>query len=107
MEKVSYTNRGKTVVYLGNISCPPGETREVHPNHIPGGAPPAEVPGEPELTDLEKQVALTVEEIVADLPMMTDEEVQGVLSVEESRGDEARSTLVAAIAAEQLKRAQE
>lgn len=102
MQRIPYTNTGKTGVYIGGTYIKPGETRPVDPTLVP--APPAEeeaiVP-----VDLVAYLDKTsVAKVVETLKERSATEIDQLLEAERGRGDKARSTLIQALELERLDR---
>lgn len=96
-------NPGKSPMYVGNTMIPPGEGKLVE---VPHEAPPQEEEEPPGPNLVELTAALldkSLAQIVPDLPCLTNE----ALDLAESREGEGknRKTLIAAIQAERIARA--
>lgn len=102
MQRIPYTNTGKTGVYIGGTYIKPGETRPVDPTLIPAAPAEEEAIMPVDLVAyLEKTSVAKVVESLKDRPA---EEIDQLLDAERGRGDKARSTLIQALELERLDR---
>jgi len=104
MSKKMIFNDGKTIKHIGNKAIPPGEWREVDEAYLdpePSNTEDEE-PQNP-YADLEQLLTNTVPEVVYQLGGCSDEELIVLARLEEQ--SESRSTLLSALAEEQLNRA--
>ncbi len=98
-------NPGKSPMYVGNTMIPPGEGKLVDvPKRAPI-APPAEPKG-PNLVELTTELlAKSVAAIVLELAQLTNEALDLAESLEAGEGGKKRKTLIEAIQAERIARA--
>lgn len=105
MSKVWYTNETNKFLHIGSVTIPPNETREVDESLLPGQKPKAEEAKTPVPPDaiaelLKKKVA----DVVAALHELSDDDL--TKAAEQEQAGQNRKSVVEAIAAEQLRRAQ-
>jgi len=115
MSQIPITNNSASPMYIGGYMILPGETRHIEEHHVPSHLRPEEAPAavaaapDAILELLDKSVPLVVEAITArdDLgqPLLADDDLAKLKTAEES--GKARKGLMAAIAEEELKRANE
>ncbi len=115
MSQVPITNNSASPMYMGGYMILPGETRHIEDHHVPSHLRAEEAPAAPKpapnpiLELLDKSVPLVVEAFTArdDLgqPLLADDDLVKLKTAEES--GKARKGLMAAIAEEELKRANE
>lgn len=80
--KVPFTNEGKTVVHIGNVTVMPGHTRDVEEHDIPDFK--SEVPAEKEKTDpLAEFLLRNVKDVVAALAGLSLAEVERLGELEQ------------------------
>jgi hypothetical protein len=104
MEKVSHTNETQKFMHVGSVTIPPGETRDVDPSLLDGYvAPSAEKPAE-QINPLVELLAGNAKSVVSQLQDLSDEDLIKVDAMEQDGNK--RKTVVEAIAAETLRRAQ-
>ncbi len=97
-------NKGPNTMYVGNTMIPPGEGKVVEvPHEAP---PPVEAPQGPNM--VERMAAFLdrpLKEILPELPEMTHEALD--LAESQEAGGQKRKTLIAALQAERITRADE
>lgn len=106
-EKIPIYNNTAMPIYVGGAMIPPGETRhfdiEQVPHHLRPAAPAVEEEVAPNpLADI---LGHSVKDIVAMLPALHDDDLVAIGEAEQ-RAEKPRTTLLGAIAEEQLKRAE-
>lgn len=107
MEKIPVKNDTKMPMYVNATMIPPGETRHFDAADVPTHLRPAPAaePAAPAAPDsMVALLAKSVKEIEADLPALSDEELQR-LSELELTAESPRKTLLAALDEEQMNRA--
>lgn len=103
-------NTGRNVMFVGGKMIPPGEGREVDERLLPpelrDPAPATAAPVEPSMAELlQKLLKGNAKSVVAALPDLSADALAMVEQIEGSDGS-SRKTVVEAVRAEQLKRAQ-
>ncbi|MBI5920269.1 MAG: hypothetical protein HY847_01320 [Betaproteobacteria bacterium] len=107
-EKVPVTNNTKMAIYVAGTMIPPGETRHFDSNQVPAEfrpAPQVEPEDETQFDPLAELIAHNVKEITAALPGLSDEDLERLGDMEQAKGENARKSLLNAIAEAQLTRA--
>lgn len=106
-EKIHVTNSSAMPMYVAGQMIPPGETRHFDPDQVPPHlrpAAPAPEP-EPEADPVADILGHSVKDIKEMLPALSDDELEA-LGDAEQQAETPRTTLLGAIAEEQLKRAE-
>lgn len=104
MQKVSYTNTGKTAQHIGPVCVMPGDTREVDPRDLPDYRPePAAAPATDPHAELLAILDGKVADVLAALPGLSLAQID-VLEQAEQDGN-TRKGVMEGIAAERLRRA--
>ena len=110
MSKIPVTNNGKMNIWVGGQMIPPGETRHFEAHHVPPEyrPAPAAAPAEPEdpSDPLEILRAGNVKEITAGVPALSLEDLDRLEALENA-AEVPRKGVLAAIAADRLRRAAE
>ena len=106
-EKIPVHNNTAMPMYVGAAMIPPGETRHFDVDHVPPELRPVKAAPivEPPPDDLAVLLESNVKDIVALLPAASDADLERLGDLEQAKGDAARKTLLAAIAEENLRRA--
>lgn len=106
-QKIPVTNTGAMPIYVAGQMIPPGETRHFDADQVPHHLRPAAPEPEPEVPNdpITALIGHSVKDIVAQLPGLALEQLEQLGDLEQAKGDDARKTLLGAIAEEQLKRA--
>ncbi len=104
--KIPVHNTNKMTMFVAGVMIPPGETKHFEEHHVPPSL--RQQPEEllPEVLDENPVIALlggTIKEITEALPALSDEDYE-TLQTAEAAG-EKRKGLMAAFAAEDLRRA--
>ena len=120
MGMVPYTNETDKFQHIGSATIPPGDTRLVDEELLPGYQPPADVPaggndgGGAKMPDDAAALMLAamlelleknVPEIQAQLAALTDDELEILEKGESAAEGKNRSTLLQSISTEKLARA--
>lgn len=107
--RIPVTNNTQMPIYVGAYMIPPGETRDFDESQVPAHLRPAPPAPEPEAPPAEDPLAAIREQSVADivelLPALSDDELARLGDLEQIQAN-PRKTLLAALAEEQLKRAE-
>jgi hypothetical protein len=103
MSKVPYTNNTSRHMNVGGKLIAPGDTREVDQRDVPGFKQAAK-PAPAERDQVRELLEKGVKAIVSELPNLTDAQLIALADGEKAGKD--RKSLLEAIAAEQLGRAQ-
>lgn len=107
-EKIPVHNSGAMPIYVAGQMIPPGETRHFDADMVPPEFRPAPA-AEAEQTEPEDTLAkLSGEKLSVLMPILkdlADAELERLGELEQAKGDEARKTLLSAIAEETLRRA--
>ncbi len=107
-EKVPVTNNNKMPIYVAGQMIPAGETRHFNADQVPlhlRPAAPEPVAEEPEIDPIAELLAHSVKDLKELLPTFSDEELDA-LGTAEQLAESPRTTLLGAIAEEQLTRAE-
>lgn len=107
-EKIPVSNNTAMPMYVAGMMIPPGETRHFDPEQVPvhlRPAPVAEPKEETQFDPIEELRAGTVKEIVAQIPELADDVLEALGAAEQSDKN-PRTSLLSAIAEEQLTRAE-
>lgn len=104
MEK-PYTNTSKKVEHIGGKRFMPNETRPLDEKLHPDYKPPAK-PADPVVDVVAELHKADVKDIVGQLPNLADEDLVYLKELEEGRKSKSRKTVLEAIAAQQIERAQ-
>lgn len=106
-EKIPVTNATAMPMFVAGQMIPPGETRHFDAHHVPPHLRPAASEPEPEapVDPLAALLAHSVKDLKEMLPALSDAELEA-LGEAEQRDETPRTTLLGAIAEEQLKRAE-
>lgn len=107
--KVPITNRGAMPIYVASVMILPGETRHFDPEQLPPEFRPAAAPAAAETKESDSVAELArrkAAEIAGQLGSLSDEDLQRLGALEQARGGAARKSVLEAIAAEQLRRAE-
>ena len=105
--KVPVTNNTKMAMFVAGVMIPSGETKHFEEHHVPPELRPPPECVEPEEPDEDPVIALLggrIPEITEALPDLSDEDYTKLKAAEET--GENRKGLIAAFAAEDLRRAQ-
>lgn len=108
-KKVAVTNTNAMPIYVGAQMIPAGETRHFDVDQVPEHLRPAPEEAEPVAEPIDPMQALSegkVSDITAALPALSDADLEHLGELEQTKGDAARKTLLAAIADETIKRAE-
>jgi hypothetical protein len=107
MKEIPFHNDGQNTRYVAGIAIPPGEVRMVPENRVPRVAPQAAAPelaADPEAEALERLLEHSVREMGDLLPEIEAGLLDRLEAAEQAK-EKPRSTLLAAIAEERLRRA--
>lgn len=131
-DRISITNTTAMPMYVGSDMIAPGDTRDFWadqvPEHYRPQTAPAPAPTEAELAEAERLrleaeekakaealeaagkkiaelLANTVENITGSFPVLSDDEIAALQTAEAAKGDDARKTLIEALAKETAARA--
>lgn len=110
-QEIPVTNNGKTTIYVGGRAIIPGETRCLPAHEVPAylhpQAPEAQLDSPPDVdADLGRILKCNVREVTAALPNLSDDHLALLARFEDKdHGGAGRKTVLEAIAAEQLGRA--
>lgn len=105
-EKIPVSNTTAMPIYVAGLMIPPGETRHFDAAQVPAEYRPvlppvvAAAPPDP-LDDL---LGHSVKDVVARLPELSDTDLERLGDLEQAKGDDARKTLLGAIAEAMLER---
>lgn len=103
--KVPYTNETTKFMHVGGVTIPPGATRDVDASLLPGPKPQAEEPAKPVMPDaIAELLKKKVGDVTAALAGLSDDDL--AKAGEQEQAGRNRKSVVEAIAAEQLRRAQ-
>lgn len=109
---IPVTNNTAMPIYVGAEMVPAGETRLFHEWLVPEHLKPApEAPAEAAAEDAPPDVVAELSEkpakdVIAGIEALTDEQLERLGDLEQARGDKVRTTVLAAIAEANLKRAE-
>ncbi len=105
--KIPVNNDTAMPIYVAGQMIPPGETRHFDPDQVPPHLRPKAPEPEPEAPSdsLAELLDHSVKDIVAQIPALSDADLERLGDLEQAKGGEARKTLLGAIAEAQLDRA--
>ena len=106
MRKTAFRNTSNRTQIVGGVTVPAGSTRQVPAYAVKAAAAPAEPTAAPDPDAARKAAALasaTVDEVVAELPNLTPEQLAEVQAAETA--GKARKGILSAIAEELIRRA--
>lgn len=105
MKKVPYTNDTGKYVHIGSVTIPPGETRDVDETTLPDYKPESEKKSDSPADPLADLLKKNVADVKAVLPSLSEEDLARIADLEQA--GQARKSLVEAIGAETLRRAEQ
>lgn len=107
MSKVPVHNPGRHHMHVGGTVIPPGDTRMVAAHLVPASrTPAAPVADKPPPSPLDELLAGKAADAIAALPDLPDEDLAALYTAEAAK-PKPRSTVLEAVAAEQLNRQKE
>lgn len=106
-QKIPVTNESAMPIYVAGLMIPPGETRHFDLDQVPPHLRPAAPEPEPEVQvdPVAELLKHSVKDLKEMLPTFNDQELEA-LGAAEQLAEKPRTTLLGAIAEEQLKRAE-